>query len=315
MNKKTKRIESIFEFLKDAQFETCPLFPKKMLFEISNICNHKCVFCAYKKMTRPKGVVDPNLFKDIVQQAYELGIKEIGLHSGAEPFACKNLEYFVEICSKIGFEYIYLSTNGTLATQNRIKRVLDAGLHSIKFSINAGDRETYKKIHGKDQFDIACQNVFFTNEYRKKLNRQIYLAVSFIEVDENTNSFAKLLNLFEPVVNEVFRTKAVNQSGQVPEFSSFFKERNLSCVWPFKTINVSREGFLRACCNDYQNFLALEDLRLISLKEAWHSKRFIDFRNNFLCNNAKNTLCYNCLYGVHTPIEPLNRDLCPYEQI
>ncbi|MFA4906504.1 MAG: radical SAM/SPASM domain-containing protein [Candidatus Margulisiibacteriota bacterium] len=303
------------DFYKIAEHTETPPIPNKLLFEISNICNHKCVFCAYKDMSRPKGVVDPQLFRNIVTQAYSLGVREIGLHSGAEPFVCKELEEHIEYCHKIGFGYIYLSTNGSLATKERIVNVIKAGLHSIKFSLNAGTREIYKTVHGKDHFEKVCELILFTSEYRKKLNRPFYLALSFVEVDENKDSFNDLCKLFEPVVDEILHFKANNQSGQIRKYPPFIHVQNIKCPIPFKQINVSREGYLRVCCNDYDNMLAIEDLNKLSLKTAWNSQRFNSFRKKILSNELNNTLCFNCMMGGGGKVKPLNNELCNFSLI
>ena len=59
-----------------------------------------------------------------------------------------------------------MTSNGALATPEKIRAVIDAGLDSIKFSINAPERKMYAFIHGKDDFDmfdgLADQIVFKT---------------------------------------------------------------------------------------------------------------------------------------------------------
>ena len=56
-----------------------------------------------------------------------------------------------------------------LGGPDKFRELLDAGLSSIKFSINGGTREAYLRAHGKDHFDRAVENVRFTNAYRKTL--------------------------------------------------------------------------------------------------------------------------------------------------
>ena len=41
-------------------------------------------------------------------------------------------------------KYTFLTTNGSLARPEIMKKVIDAGLDSIRFSVNAADREMYK---------------------------------------------------------------------------------------------------------------------------------------------------------------------------
>ena len=54
---------------------------------------------------------------------------------------------------------IYITTNGALAQPDRIRYLAELGLNSIKYSVNASTRETYKKIHGKDDFETVRNNI------------------------------------------------------------------------------------------------------------------------------------------------------------
>lgn len=289
-----------------------PPFPERIMVEISNYCNHGCEFCAYRKMERTKGMIDPDFFRRIVREARELGAREIGLHTGAEPFAHPQLHEFVRQSREAGFEYVYLSTNGSLATPERLRQVIDAGLHSIKFSINAGDRETYRKVHGRDHFDQVMAHVRYVDSYRKERGLPLYLSVSFVEYPANTASLPALRETLAGVVDEIFTCQAVNPSGQMPELPPMPQK---VCNLPFKATHVTFEGYLRACCNDYHNYTVVADLNRVSLAEAWASEAYRALRRGFMQRDLAGTLCHNCLTGRHDPVQPLNPELCPYGMI
>lgn len=298
----------------EATFQDSPPFPKVVLVEMANVCNHSCTFCAYNKMTRPANVLEPALFERVMAEAFEAGAREVGLYSGAEPFTSKHFTEFVQISKKLGYTYIYTTTNGSLPKPERLKETIDNGLDSIKFSVNGGDRETYKLIHGKDHFDRVIENIKFVSEYRKTLDRPFYLAVSFVECAENAHSYSNLEQLLSPFVDEFDNHLAVNQSGQMPDLP-FDPPKTETCPNPFNRFHISAEGYMRACCNDYQNMLALEDLRHMSAKDAWLSATFKEFRKRHLTNNVEGTLCFNCLNGCSTPIAPLRSEFGDWGQI
>ena len=311
LNKKiAKRVEALWQ---DVPYTEVPPMPKHMLVEVANICNHACVFCAYTKMTRPKGVLSKELFSQIAQQAFDLGVREVGLYSGAEPLTVKHIDLYVQIAKRIGFNYVYMTTNGSLGTQAKFRQLIDAGLDSLKFSINGADRQTYKRVHGKDHFDIVIENLKYVSEYRKSSNRQIYLAVSFVETSENEGTFDKLKEMVGEWVDEIFFTVAYNQAGQMEDRPAHtFKK---TCAVPFSQVNISREGYLRLCCNDYQNHLAVEDLSKMSLSDAWASASMRDIRRRHMTGDLKGTLCHNCIHGTRETISPLNFELSDLPQI
>lgn len=126
-----------------------PPFPENMLIELTNACNHKCVFCGYNDMTRCRCFADKEFTLNIIKQAYDEGVREIGFYAIGEPFLSKDLEEYVAYAKQQGFSYIYLTTNGALATLDRMKILIENGLSSIKFRLMQQVRKSMKKYTGK----------------------------------------------------------------------------------------------------------------------------------------------------------------------
>lgn len=303
---KTHLEKKVANFKKSTQRLTKPDFPRHIMVEVTNICNHKCTFCAYSVMERSKGSMPADFFYKTVKEAYDLGAREIGLFSGAEPLTCRHLEEFVSFCVQTGYEYLYISTNGSLAKPQKLKGLIDNGLSSLKFSVNGGTREVYKKIHGADHFDRVVENIEFLNNYRKKINKEIFLGISFVEVEENKHTFIDIKKRFTGIVDEIAFYKGHNSSGQMTNLPPMMED---SCDLPFNRIHISYEGYLRACCNDYENLLAMEDLNSSSLEEAWHSQLFQSLRQRHLDDDLSGSLCGACIKNCKSKISPLNYKL------
>ena len=286
---------------------TTPPFPRSILFEVSNLCNHRCVFRAYPKMTRPGKRMELALAERLLREAFALGAREAGFYSGAEPFTSPDLEAIVACAKEIGYEYTYISTNGSLATEPRLRKLIDGGLDSLKFSINAADAETYRKIHGQAHFDRVLRHLRFADEYRKERGARLYLSVSFVAFDRDgfaTGTTRDAVDaLVRPWVDEVLFWETTSENGQMLGLGPSGVEA--PCGLPFMRAHVSAEGHLRMCCNDYQNYLSLVDLHGASLAEAWDSAIFRDMRQRHLDNRLEGTLCHNCVNNVNTPIAPV----------
>lgn len=283
-----------------------PPFPRQIQVETANICNHGCSFCAYPAMQRPKKLMDRDLFRSIVTDAYALGAREIGLFAGAEPLACRWLEDYIGLCREIGYEYQYISTNGSIGDPERFRRLIDAGLNSIKFSINAGTRESYRRVHGKDDFDKVLANLEFVSGYRRQVPAFRYLGVSFVALPETAHEFDGLRDRLTPLIDEILYYPANNQSGQVVDLPLVpFSE----CALPFNKLHVSVEGFIKACCNDYDNLLAIDDIAGLGLLGAWHSERFRQLRRKHIDDTLDGTLCGRCIRGSRAPADPINEEL------
>ena len=140
-------------------YQKLHLSQKNALIEVSNACNHACVFCSNSLMLRKIGTLDLKIYEKFVLQAVKNGLSEIGLYSTGEPLITKNIGEYVSKAKSLGVKRIYITTNGSLASLDKIKSLKDQGIDSIKFSINAATRESYKIIHGKDDFEKVLKNV------------------------------------------------------------------------------------------------------------------------------------------------------------
>jgi molybdenum cofactor biosynthesis enzyme MoaA len=316
--KKSENLTSRFQrqYDKNANSEilkVSPPFPRNIMIELTNACNHACVFCTSPHMTRKIARMNSGLLDRILREARELGVEDIGFYTTGEPFVHKDLARFVGIAKGLGYRYVYISTNGAMASPQRAKAAIDAGLDSIKFSINAGSRETYKEIHGSDDWDGVLNNLRFISEYRKTLDRPLKLFVTYVVTKPTAHETEGFRALVGGLVDEILFHPVHNQSGQMNEANKLlaaspgvgFKADNI-CVMPFNRLHVSCEGYLTICCVDYQNYLALADLSKMSLAEAWDSPKFREIRQRHLDQRLRGTLCGNCWQGHQDQVEPLS---------
>lgn len=288
------------------------------MVELSNACNHACIFCTNTHMQRKIGRINSDFLIHAMQEAYSLGVREIGFYTTGDPFIHKDLEKFTRQASEIGFDYIYISTNGALATPERAKAVIDAGMNSIKFSVNAGSRETYQLIHGRDDWDLVLENIRFISGYRKTARPDLKLFATCVVTRQNEHEQARLADLMTPLVDDMLFIDCGNQSGQMVAANTLLSPLEGSmnnptgtgiCPLPFNRLHLTCEGFLTLCCVDYQNYLAVADLNAMSLKDAWYSTDFIHMRQRHLDQQLDNTLCGNCWQNCTNPIAPIKEEL------
>jgi len=302
-----------------------PTLPTKMSIEINNSCNHECYFCQNPTMTRKRRVMDDDMVLRLIREGAEEGISEVSFYSGGEPFLNKRLAAYVAEASACGYDYIYLSSNGGKAVTPRLMPVLEAGLNSMKFSINAGNRETYKLVHGLDEFDDVIANVERVAAYRKNHNPDLKLFVTFVETALNQSTFEELKDRVGGLVDEVVAYPFVvigtplvrrtdEKSGDRPFISYDSTNRKedwnvqrlrLPCYQLWNYLNVTVEGYLSACCSDYNNDLLVANLNETTLMGAWHSPEFQGFRQRHIDRKVQGTLCEGCIMQKERPYTPL----------
>jgi molybdenum cofactor biosynthesis enzyme MoaA len=175
--------------------------PNDMLVEITNRCNYQCNFCTHSQMNRHFGDMDPTFLKRILHEAYDMGVRRVGLYTIGEMFLCKDLVEHIKNAKEAGFEYIYADTNGALATSAKLEAVIKAGLDSIKFSINAGKAETYKKIHGQDKFQRVIENLKMCYDLKQKHHKNLKIMVSYVVTNQNEKEVDVLKEMVETYID------------------------------------------------------------------------------------------------------------------
>lgn len=167
---------------------------------------------------------------------------------------------------------MYLTSNGSLATPERIRAVIDAGLDSLKFSVNAPQRKLYAFIHGHDDFDKV--------------------------------------EVFDGLADQVVFKYVYNQGGYMPEIDELLRcdcdnETRRRCNLPFDAISVTQEGYLSVENADYKNMLIVADLNKVSLRDGWYGEKMKDIRRRFIEDDLAGTLCDGCVHHECREARPI----------
>lgn len=294
-----------------------PVPARHVQIEISNLCNYQCIFCPRTKTVRKKGMINDALFHRLLQEVYDFGAREMSFHYSGDPFLHPKLAEYVKKAKEVGYSYVYIDTNGAYATPEKLRAVIDAGVDSIKFSVNAGTKETYEFTHGVDALDAVVGNVSYCDKYRKEINSEMKLFVSCVYTKYTQNDRKKVLELF-PFCDEVIFQPAADFSGVMPEVNELLKgegdnDYSNACPCPmvFGGIYITYEGYLSACCTNFDNHVVVADLKKMSLKEAWYGEKMTQLRKRHLENDLKGLVCYNCVYHQKEPFEAVCPDYAP----
>lgn len=120
--------------------------PSKLTIVLTEGCNHTCDYCFKSCNYERKKEVDLEKWRDVIEQADEIGVQEITF-SGGEPFLYKGLLSLIELCSAKGI-YTKISTNGTCLREDVIRKLRDSGAEYIHLSLPAVTNSLYDMITG-----------------------------------------------------------------------------------------------------------------------------------------------------------------------
>lgn len=314
----------------NAKFENgegYPLHPTDMSnvvlrLEVTNVCNHACQFCPNRKLERKRCFLERDLGMRVIKEASEMGIKRGGFFIMGEPLLNEDTLDYYSYARDLGFDFLFLTTNGSLATEEKIRRTFEAGVKSLKFSINGGSPDTYEKIHGKRDYDKAMAALRYARKYRDEHNVDCRILSSFIVTKDNAHEIKSHYENIRDYVDDFaffgMATYASAVLNETDEIKTDFDSENVAhvefntsspCALLQNTVNVTCEGFLTLCVTDPTNMAAIEDLHNMSLKDAWYSDRMAKIRQMHKDGKIVGTLCDNCVNRKTDKVEPFNPDL------
>jgi MoaA/NifB/PqqE/SkfB family radical SAM enzyme len=311
----TERIDKITKISPDYRKPVLPA-PRSVKIEVSPRCNYRCGFCALRtREVQPKWDMDLGLFKRVTREMYEAGVEEIGVFFLGESFMNPQLlvdcvEY---LKSEVGMPYVFLTSNASMAFPEAVEACMNAGLDSLKWSVNAVDRDQFTEImavSGK-LFERALENIEAAYERREKGGYSTGLYASSIRYDGNQQEKmeALLASRVKPFVDEhywlplysmgAFATLREEELGYRPTAGNQGRlaalRDPLPCWSAFTEGHVTADGMLSACCFDAASGWTMGDLTKLSFMEAWNSPEFVRLREAHLQKDVRGTVCEKCI--------------------
>lgn len=293
-----------------------------MNIEICSKCNQSCIYCIYDAMGIHKEgkYINEDFFYRVTKEAFELGVRSIGLYSAGEPLLNTNIYNYVKYLKKIGFEYVYISTNGMLCTPKNFLKLAEAGIDSIKFTISSCNRDNYIRHHGVDCLEQVISNIKFASKYRKKHNLRLSLFIFMIVTKFNEHEKAEIREmfgqdvdevLFTNVVDGVFSMKGLKEYLYVAQSEYFLTGDRISlpCNELFNRINVDIDGYLCVCCLINDDYTKIEDLNKCSLKTALYGENIVNLRKRHMAGEVDHIICNRCIYNIKEEIYPLSDNI------
>ena len=278
--------------------------PTTLNVEVTNVCNLRCVMCPQRTMKRERGWMDVDLYKEVLAEASAMGIRQVGLHTVGESILHPRIHEFVAESKKYG-HYTYLDVNGNNIAPGTHERLLDAGLDSLKFSIDAADAQTYASIRQGGDFSRVMANLRKFDELRKLRGHPMRLYAFYIISALNESGIERFKEVIGPFVDEMEYFIVLNQGEQVEQYEQLVSpslrglmekhRRRIVCPNPFRRINVTWDGWLTACCVDFENAMAYGRYERGRLAELFNNEEARSIRSRMTGLDLESLpLCRNC---------------------
>lgn len=281
--------------------------PRSVKIELSGACNYHCSFCVRSVRENADGTMDRKLYSSIIKQLAVAGVEEVGLFYIGESFMCRWLPDAIREAKAAGIGYVFLTTNGSMATPERVHACMEAGLDSLKFSLNYADGEQLHAVADvrPHLFERTLHHIRQARALRDENGYKCGIYASSIAfTGEQGDKMHATVESIRPWLDEhywlpLFDMGGANEgkarvSGNPGRLGNM--REPLPC-WSVTTGHVTHEGKLSACCFGVgaDDTLVMGDLREQTFMEAWNSPVFQELRAAHFRKDVRGTPCEKCI--------------------
>ncbi len=280
-----------------------PTFPSLIDFEVTNNCNLDCIMCPRDSMKRPKGFMDFDLYREIIDQIPPHKIEKSWFHLYGEPLLHPKLPEMIRYArDKANIQELGVSTNCVPLDRERSLALLSSPLDTIVLSIDGATSETYEKIRLKADFNRVVENAtrFIELRNEKGLTRPAAW-LQIVEMEENASEIEEFKKYWNPLLgpqDKLFVKNYTTFAGQIPDRSDYYSRMprtRLPCSFLWNYFVIYWDGRVTPCCFDVNGDLCIGDLKKASIQEIWTKQEIAGFRKIHLRGTYKEMpLCDKC---------------------
>ena len=283
--------------------------PEKLAFEITSICDSKCIHCPRHEMDRPMRPMEFELFKKMIDQAVDLEIPELCPNGYGEIMTLRNMDQYFSYISSKGFPFrITINTNAFRMTDEKIETLIRHKVSLLNICIDGATAETFENIRIGLKLQQIEDNVLRLMKMREERNLDFpKVRIGFVKIPQNEKEIPSFIEKWTGKVDFVgtdgFSNRLGGVKGPLAELGTSSTEsiaasqRPSTCVLPFKELNIWADGKAVLCCNDWNEEAVVGDLNIQSITEIWHGAPLKMARHlHRACRGGEMAICAKCNY-------------------
>ena len=228
--------------------------PSVILIENTNCCNAQCVMCPRETLTRKRGFMEFGLFEKIMKELSRASRKPVvHLHGFGEPLLDPLLSERITLAKTCGIKHTYIVTNASLLFPETARKIINAGLDTMKISFYGTDEESYHATMRRLDFKVALNNVREFVRIRRELKKRTpKLILQYLPQEANEAKTEEFKSLWRSVLDKragdrLNRSTLHNYGGG--RTYNRVGERIVSvCFYPWSALSVLWDGKAVTCC-------------------------------------------------------------------
>lgn len=286
--------------------------PFTVFLSVSTICNFKCKYCiqsigatALSKKGFTPEIMSWEIFLKAAEQIKGLNkkLKTLFLYGVGEPMCNKKLPEMIAHLKQLDVaEEIAFITNGSLLNRENSKALIDAGLDTLRISLQGLSAEKYREICDFNiNYKKFIENIRFFYESKGKTN--LYVKIPDVALDEGDEE--KFYDTFGPISDRMFVEKIVPVFHEI-NYSSMISDATVTDLWGnihetrmvcpicFYTLTVYPNGDVYPCCME-SDPAGLGNIKDTSLAAIWNGEKHKNFLQLQLeKKRMSNHVCKHC---------------------
>jgi len=273
--------------------------PITLGLDLSNKCNHCCVWCLYDKYKKDKPY---NMSKELIKKAIvdfrDVGGQGICFSGGGSPLMNEHINYAIIESKKLGLE-CSLNTNG-----GRLQILSDSAINAlsyIRISLDAGSKNSHDKLHKpkSGNFDEIMENIknirlktsipigigylVHPDNYKEITNLAVYInniGVDYIQVrpikgislsEEQMKAVLEQIDYIKKLIKPLKVYESFSKMNDTIEG----KNKCDKCYVNKLVANIGPDGEVYSCC-ELRGINSLGNIADNSFKDIWFSKKHKD---------------------------------------
>jgi len=162
--------------------------PFLVVWNLTNACNLRCQHC-YQRADKPSpDELSTEEAKRIIDQLSESNVSAIAF-SGGEPMVRPDFYELAQYAVSNGLQ-VSVATNGTLLTQENVKRLKEAGVAYVEVSLDGAKAEIHDAFRGvKGAFEKTCEGI------RNAVNGGLYTGIATVATRNNLKEIPDIVDL------------------------------------------------------------------------------------------------------------------------
>jgi len=282
-----------------------PYLPEDVSVELTNLCNFACDYCPQSDPKHfeivKKTTLSPEHARVLLSRIRAGGVRTNVIHwtLDGEPFVNKKIAEICGIAHEFGFDNIIFSTNGALASPDRLSQF--PNIEGCRYTLCidfCDDKEYFERYRGsKDSWEKVRDNVAAVASDARLAHIRVKVTdISSYKIhdhDELRRRFANLRAMFDPARVDVTSRVFHNATGHVKELTKTATKRYNLCPYPWMSFVVASNGDVVACCRDLQHKTVVGNLFEEEMLAIWNGEKYQQLRRS-LVEQRPEGACKNC---------------------